>query len=301
MTTTSPEPVVSASGGADELAERALRSLSAEPRPFLRWAGSKRALLHEFVDLIPVEYGTYWEPFLGAGSLFFLLQPENAVIGDKLVPLVDAYRAVAERVDLVLRYLAPLDVSRETYYRVRDNRGSSSYKLAAEFIFLNKTCWNGLYRVNAEGKFNVPYGAPKTGFVIDPSNLRACSRTLGQPGVKIRDGDFERILGSVKPGDLVFLDPPYVTGHNNNGFIDYNEVLFSWDDQRRLASVAKRLADLGASVIVTNASHQGVIDLYRGFAVRRISRWSTLASSAAKRGPVEEVVLWRSTHTRRGA
>lgn len=278
--------------------ERARRVHSAEPRPFLKWAGSKRSVLANFLDILPEQFGTYWEPFVGSGSLFFLLQPESAVISDTCVPLIETYRAISDRVDLVMRYLAPLDVNKDTYYQVRGNPGVSRFKRAAQFIYLNKTCWNGLYRVNSSGQFNVPYGAPKSNYVADEANLRSCSDALGRPGVNIIAGDFEDTVEPAVRGDFVFLDPPYVTGHNNNGFIDYNEVLFSWNDQIRLASLANRLAEKGVHVVVTNAYHPQVIELYEGFEVRRVLRSSTLASSALKRGRVEEAVLWVKTDTR---
>jgi len=277
-----------------DVQSRAAKTLSSEPRPFLRWAGSKRALLSRFVDVLPHDFGRYWEPFLGAGSLFFLLEPKDAVLNDSCGPLIETYIAVRYRVDLVLRYLAPLHVDKETYYDIRRHPGESPFRRAAEFIYLNKAGWNGLYRVNSKGQFNVPYGAPKSDVVVDRSNLRACSSALAQPGVALGSADFEVAIANAEAGDLVFLDPPYVTGHNNNGFIDYNEVLFSWTDQLRLAAVAIKLANKGVNVVVTNAHHQPVIDLYKGFQVRRINRASTLAGAAARRGRVDEALFWKT-------
>ena len=272
--------------------EKARAYRSAVPRPFLRWAGSKRAHLVHVVDILPKRFGTYWEPFLGSGSLFFLLEPNHAVLGDACKPLVDSFRAVRDGPKAVLGHLDKLDVNKTTYYAVRQQRTSSRFHLAANFIYLNKTCWNGLYRVNSRGQFNVPYGRPKSNFVVDPQNLHACSRSLRKPNVRIQHGDFERILNGVRYGDLVFLDPPYVTRHNNNGFIDYNECLFSWRDQERLCRVARRLVDEGAFVIVANADHTDVINMYEGFSHVRFSRASTLASDTSKRGTVREAILY---------
>jgi DNA adenine methylase len=133
---------------------------------------------------------------------------------------------------------------------------------------------------------------PKTDFLADFENLRACSRALQKPGVKLRSCDFETALADVKAGDLVYLDPPYVTRHNNNGFVDYNETLFSWEDQKRLATRACQLADAGAYVIVTNADHHEVLELYRGFRRLTLSRSSTLASDSTCRVRVKEAVLY---------
>jgi DNA adenine methylase len=191
-----------------------------------------------------------------------------------------------------LRHLAPLKRDKELFYQIRSNLSSERLERAAQFIYLNKMCWNGLYRVNSKGEFNVPYGAPKTDFVVDGPNLRACSKALRGKTIKLWCADFEDALAEVSEGDLIFLDPPYVTGHNNNGFIDYNETLFSWHDQTRLALQAKRLIDLGASVIITNALNGDVRDLYSDFKVRSVDRASTLASASTKRGRVQEAVYW---------
>jgi DNA adenine methylase len=174
---------------------------------------------------------------------------------------------------------------------VREARSEERFQRAAQFIFLNKCCWNGLYRVNSAGKFNVPYGRPRSDAIVDPANLVACSQALGHLGVELRVSDFAEALAEAEPGDLVYLDPPYVTGHNNNGFVDYNEVLFRWTDQVRLAEVARELAHVGVHVIVSNADHDAVLDLYRGFRKHVVERVSTLASNSTRRGRVSEVVL----------
>ena len=274
------------------LAERAARPLSASPRPFLRWAGSKRMLLRQLIEVLPAAYGTYYEPFLGGGSLFFLLQPDHAVLSDSCSDLVATYEAIRDNPSAVLRCLSPLRPDRKLFYAIRESRSTARFKRAAEFIYLNKTCWNGLYRVNASGDFNVPYGAPRTDAIVDPDNLRRCAAALAVPEVTLAAVDFEDALLNAKSGDLVFLDPPYVTQHNNNGFVDYNELIFSWHDQERVASVAARLVAMGVHVLVTNAYHQDVLDLYDGFQVTALSRQSTIASSASKRGAVTEALLW---------
>ncbi len=267
--------------------------MSATPRPFLRWAGSKRSLLAHFVDVLPTTFRQYHEPFLGSGSLFFLLQPERAILSDACGELVETFLAVRDKPGLVLRYISELKIDREVFYAVRANRSLGRYKRAAEFIYLNKACWNGLYRVNSNGHFNVPYGAPRSANVIDRLNLRRCAEVLSRPGVNIKQASFLETLSDVQDGDLVFLDPPYVTGHNNNGFVDYNETLFSWGDQVEAARAATAAASRGAHVIVTNAYHDDVLALYPGFSVKPLSRASTLASNSAKRRQVEEAVIWK--------
>jgi DNA adenine methylase len=274
------------------ISAEAPRRFSAEPRPFLRWAGSKRVLLPSIVTALPPRYRRYFEPFLGGGALFFLLRPQFAVLGDSCAELMSTYSAIRDDVSIVSRYLGPLKPDKKYFYSLRSNRSSGPYKSAAEFIYLNKTCWNGLYRVNSNGQFNVPYGAPKTDTIFDPGNLRACGEALNRSGIELRTGDFEETLASATTGDLVFLDPPYVTRHSNNGFVDYNEKLFSWTDQERLARTACDLAGVGASVIVTNAAHDDILDLYPGFDRVPVERSSTIASAASARGRVGEVVLF---------
>lgn len=276
-----------------ELRQRAAGRFSTRPRPFLRWAGSKQAALSHLVDVLPRQFGVYREPFLGSAALFFLLQPTRAVLTDKCGDLIATFGAVRDAPGAVIAYLNRLKKPRpKVFYRIRKKRSRGRIKRAAEFLYLNKSCWNGLYRVNSQGHFNVPYGRPKTDNIIDADNLRACSRSLARPEVRLATGDFDDALNGSAAGDLVYLDPPYVTGHSNNGFIDYNEVLFSWKDQERLANTARRLAADGVYVVVTNAYHQAVIDLYEGFAVRLFERASTLASAVSKRGRVIEAVLW---------
>jgi DNA adenine methylase len=276
----------------DALAETAERTLSAVPRPFLRWAGSKQRLLSQLVPLLPSSYGRYYEPFLGGGSLFFLLQPKAATLSDSCADLIATYRAVAGDVERVLCGLAALDpLNEDQYYEVRRSRAADRYERAAEFMYLNRAGWNGLYRVNSRGEFNVPYGAPATSAIVDADHLRGCATLLRRSRVRIDTGDFEHSLLECKAGDFVFLDPPYVTGHNNNGFIDYNERLFSWADQVRLAKTAVALAKRGLKVMVTNANHQSVIDMYDGFEAWEIERSSTLAGDKSARGLVTETVL----------
>lgn len=283
----------------DELRERAMHNLATQPRPFLRWAGSKRLLLPQLVNALPESFGSYYEPFLGSGALYFLLRPKKAVLNDTCRELVDTFGAVRRDVDKVIRSLRPLKPNRDMFYQIRSNRSRNAYTRAAEFIYLNKTCWNGLYRVNSKGQFNVPYGRPKTDAIVDEANIRSCSKLLRRADVQLQSGDFAVSVASAGEGDLVFLDPPYVTRHNDNGFVDYNERLFGWDDQIRLAKTARDLVKRGAHVLVANAYHRDLLDLYTGFSISKLNRASTLASNSSKRGRVTEALFWQAS-TRHG-
>lgn len=265
-------------------------------KPFLKWAGSKQKLISSFVDLIPKDFGTYYEPFLGSASLFFHLKPPRAVLSDANAELINAYINVRDNRAEVEAIIRRMPTDSESYYTVRANRSESGARRAAEFIYLNKLCWNGLYRVNLAGKFNVPYGANKSQNVLQDGVLEACEATLSGNDIVIKSCDFDSALTDVKSGDFVFLDPPYVTSHNNNGFIEYNENIFSWDDQVRLATLCDRLATRGASVLVTNANHDAVRALYDGFSITEIERMSTLASNRDYRRRVSEVVIFRGSH-----
>lgn len=274
------------------LSPRSPASRVEEPlRGFLRWAGSKRLLVPQILPVVPSTFNRYFEPFFGSGALFFSLRPPSAQLSDTCQPLVATYLAVKNDVQQVLSHLSGLRPSKRRFLEWRRMSASDPFFDAARFIYLNKVCWNGLYRVNLAGEFNVPYGRPKTWNIIDPKLLKDCAAALRKRAVSLRHSDFRKALQGVKAGDLVYLDPPYVTMHNNNGFVEYNEKLFSWADQRDLASLAVRLADRGAQVIVSNADHDSVIDLYPGFHRSVITRASTLANDVSKRRSVSEVLL----------
>jgi len=274
------------------LRARAAAPHSAVPRPFLRWVGSKRSIVGRVVEHLPDGYNRYFEPFLGAGALFFLLRPSEAYIGDKCQPLIETYSGVRDSLESVIRYLRPLVPHEKIFYSIRSSSTRSISRRSAHFIYLNKTCWNGLYRVNSKGEFNVPYGRPKSGTICDFTNLRKCAEVLRQPRIRLTAGDFGARLAEAERGDVVYLDPPYVSGHSNNGFRDYNEILFRWEDQQRLAEIAHELRRRGVSVVISNAYHDSILRLYRGFKWSKLERKSTLASDVSKRGVAQEVIFY---------
>jgi DNA adenine methylase len=240
---------------------------------------------------VPSSWEKYYEPFLGSAALFFYLDVSTAEISDIIAPLVDTYRAVRRDPERVLDALRPLKPNRKTFDRLKQLAPDSSEERAARFIFLNKACWNGLYRVNSQGIFNVPYGWPRTDFVIDEKNFLRCSAQLRRRQISIRHQDFEEIYDRVTENDFVFLDPPYVTSHNMNGFVDWNESLFSWKDQIRLAKMAKALAAKRANVLITNADHPDVHELYAGFASSVFERRSSLAGDVSRRTRTSEAIF----------
>ena len=259
--------------------------------PFLKWAGGKRWLVQKYPHLFPKQYNRYFEPFLGSGAAFFSLLPEKGVLADCNGVLVETYNAIKNDWSLVEAKLKEhhRNHSKEYYYKIRQSRPQKPHTRAARFIYLNRTCFNGLYRVNKQGQFNVPKGT-KQNVILDTDNFEAISKTLS--GLKIKQSDFESVVDSAKRGDFIFADPPYTVKHNNNNFIKYNEVLFHWDDQLRLRDAVKRASSRGVKVMVTNANHQSVRALYRdGFHIDVLSRKSVIASAAEKRGAYEEIIV----------
>jgi DNA adenine methylase len=265
------------------------------PEPFLSWAGGKRRLLPAIVPHIPESFGRYHEPFLGGGSLFFALRPEHSFLNDVDMALVETFSAIRDDVEGVISHLRRWSYNRSDYYRIRDEyRPRSPAARAARFVYLNKTCWNGLYRVNLNGHFNVPFGRRKTNSFLDVEQLRLASSALAR--AHLTHGDFERaVLAQARSGDLVYFDPPYVTTHNNNGFIEYNAKLFTWNDQLRLAGLARSLVARGVAVAITNAAHSPLRRLYPGFRKYLLRRHSTIASGPAFRRPCEELLLLGGT------
>jgi DNA adenine methylase len=262
--------------------------------PFLKWAGGKRLLLPQILPLLPSMEPDrrYFEPFLGAAAVYFALEPPRAVLSDLNAELIEAFSVVREEVDRVISRLRAFTNDAECYYKVRSSRPTSAAGRAARFIYLNKTCFNGLYRVNSQGEFNVPFGKHGQKLVIcDVTQLHEAALAL--KGAELTVSDFGATLRRAREGDLVYLDPPYTMAHTNNGFIEYNARVFSWADQRRLAALARRLVQRGVRVAVSNGDHPSIIRLYSTpeFQIERVARFSTMAGSAQSRFATSELII----------
>lgn len=258
--------------------------------PVVKWAGGKQWLAWAAPFLTPDRWkGHYYEPFAGGAAFFFALEPGHATIADRNQELVSTYRALRGDVEGVIRLLRSYPHDAEFYYRLRARTPQTPRALAARFLYLNKTCWNGLYRTNQWGKFNTPAGRFKNPTICDVPRLTEAARLLKRP--TLRHGDFEVTVAEAAPGDFVYFDPPYITGHQNNGFLKYNKHLFSWDDQKRLAKVARQLAARGVHVLVSNADHQAVLPLYEGLYFYRALRRSAISGTIDSRGVVSEALL----------
>ena len=260
--------------------------------PFLKWPGGKRWLVDLHANLFRHRFDRYIEPFLGAGSVYFHIKPQRAILGDLNEDLMNAYRGIQQDYATVQALLEKHHLShcRVYYYQVRSQVPGSLTERAARMIYLNRTCFNGIYRVNRHGEFNVPIGT-RNRVVRDTDNFAGIAKLLSD--AELRNSDFEPLVDEARAGDLVFLDPPYTVRHNTDGFIKYNEHLFSWDDQERLAKAATRAAERGARVIVTNASHPTVRLLYprAHFRSLRVSRYSAISATLGSRKHFEELVF----------
>ncbi|MBI1286714.1 MAG: Dam family site-specific DNA-(adenine-N6)-methyltransferase [Flavobacteriales bacterium] len=262
-------------------------------RPFLRWAGGKSWLVKHFHNYIPKNgFNNYHEPFLGGGSIFMFLQPQQvAYLSDLNGDLVSAYQQVKSNVDGVISALQSYKNTKEFYYKVRDSSVPDSVEeQAARFIFLNQTSFNGIYRVNLSGKYNVPFGYRTKDF-FEPENLREVSKLL--QNAVIFPSDFRNIISNVSEGDLVFLDPPYTVTHNHNGFVKYNSKLFNEEDQIDLSILIDEIKDCGAYYILTNAAHKWVRQTFakEGDRIDELGRASLIGGKKAKRGIFSEYVF----------
>jgi len=259
-------------------------------QPFLRWAGGKRWLAKDLTPYLPIEsFNNYHEPFLGGGSIFFQLKPKKAYLSDLNSNLINAYIQVRDNLGGVIENLKGFRNTKEDYYKIRSTVYSSPLKSAAQFIFLNATSFNGIYRVNLNGDYNVPYGN-RQGYQFDFDNLKSVSELLQK--ASISSGDFYESILNVKRGDLVFLDPPYTVTHNKNGFIHYNKKLFCIEEQKRLSEMIATIKDIGAFYILTNAAHQSVRDIFdHGDSVFEVKRNSLVGGIGAKRGKYREIIM----------
>jgi DNA adenine methylase len=262
-------------------------------RPFIKWAGGKRQLVPELLRFVPSKYGTYFEPFLGGAALFFALRPSAAVLADSNERLVRTYRGIASDAERVIALLGEWPHSRVFFLTLRraDTTSMSDAEVAAWFIYLNRTGFNGLYRVNQQNQFNVPFGKYDNPTICDAAGLRACSLLLRR-SAQIQVGDFEVAVGAAKEGDLVYFDPPYVPVSEHSNFTRYTSDSFRGEDQRRLRDLALALKQRGVHVLLSNSSAPAVLDLYaKDFEVHFVGAKRMLNCKGDRRGEVTEAII----------
>lgn len=276
---------------------RALTDAHDPPRPFLKWAGGKGQLLEQLQPLLPVApFRRYFEPFVGSAALFFALRPAEATLSDVNEELIDCYLAVQKQVERLASALARHTYEEALYYQVRAQEPAALDlpRRAARTIYLNKTGYNGLYRVNRAGLFNVPFGRyTNPGFCSPASlaNLRACSRALRGARVVVRD--FAQVVTRARKGDFVYCDPPYVPLSGTSAFTAYQAGGFGPDEQARLAEVVARLTDAGVLVMLSNSDTPSVRKLYASsrYRINTVTASRSINSRGSGRGKVREVVV----------
>ena len=273
-------------------------------KPFVKWAGGKRQIIDELKKYIPDEFNTYYEPFIGGGALLFELAPKKAVINDSNAELMNVYQVLCDdsKFKKMCRVLNNYEAnhSEEFFYEIRNkdkNKNTfnrlSDYTRAARTIYLNKACFNGLYRVNSKNEFNVPFGKKSKVNTYDGNNLITVSNYLTMNDIKILNKDFEEVLKDAKKGDFVYFDPPYDS--DNNIFTSYTEEGFGKEEQRRLAKVFKELDQKGVYVMLSNHNTTLINELYKDYHIHVIEAKRNINSNGKKRGKVEEVIITNYT------
>ncbi|MDQ7816449.1 MAG: Dam family site-specific DNA-(adenine-N6)-methyltransferase [Melioribacteraceae bacterium] len=265
--------------------------------PFLRWAGGKNWLIKYIDKFLPTSFNNYYELFVGGASIFTHLVNEKKIcnkvfLSDKNVDLINTYASIRDNVEEVIYHLETFKNSKAFYYKLRAKTFIDKVQRAARFIYLNRTSFNGIYRENLKGEYNVPYGYKNYKCLFDYNNLRTFSEKLKD--VNLYHRDFETFIENIKQNDLVFLDPPYTVAHSNNGFIKYNQQLFSIEDQERLANFLKKIKKRKAYFILTNASHRNIKNIFQEFDYKKIKRYSVVGGKNSKREKIEELIFFNT-------
>lgn len=272
-------------------------------KPFLKWAGGKRQLLPEIKKYLPKNIGktTYFEPFLGGGALLFELQPKTAIVNDRNSELINCYQVIQDDVEEVIEILKIHKArnSKEYYDDLRGIDRSKEYKKfskpqkAARIIYLNKTCYNGLFRVNSKGHFNVPFGRYKNPNILDEAVLRGVHNYFKQKSVKLLNLDFAEAVKDAKKGDFIYFDPPYDPISNTASFTGYDINGFNQNEQKRLKQVVDDLTERGCHVMLSNSATDFILELYQDYKdkIKWVTATRNINSNSLRRGKVDEVLI----------
>jgi len=264
------------------------------PKPFVKWAGGKRGILEHIIRHLPQKWHTYIEPFVGGGAVLFHLLPAQAIISDINGELINAYTVIRENPRELISLLQDMKAkhSKDYYYYIRDQfEPRNRVERAARFIYLNRTCFNGLWRVNKKGKFNVPIGRYKNPQIVDPDNIMAIHKYLTENNIRILQSDFKPVVKMAKPGDLVYFDPPYLPAEGSSKFTSYTSGGFGLEDHIRLSEVFRQLAYAGVFVILSNSDTPIVRKLYRGFRIIEITTTRYINSRGNARNGWKELLI----------
>lgn len=272
-----------------------LEKLNVETYPIVKWAGGKRQLMFELLKNMPKKYNRYFEPFIGGGALFFELSPENAYISDVNEELISLYSVIKNDAEALIEDLAKHKIDKDYFLAIRDVDRQPKYKRwsniqkASRFIYLNRTCFNGLYRVNSQGQFNVPFGYYKNPRIIDEHNLLNCAKLL--KNTEIKYADFSEILNHVQKGDFVYFDPPYVPLNETSSFTSYTKDGFDIDMQFKLREVCDELDARGVKFLLSNSDTQIINELYANYEIRKVFASRQINANAQGRGKITEVLV----------
>lgn len=281
----SPGPLVAAKAQAHPSAKRA------KAQPIVKWAGGKTRLLSELVSRLPSHFERYFEPFFGGGAFFFALQPGQAFLSDVNQELVILYRCVRDKLPSLIKALKRHPYEKEHYYWVRslDPETLTEVERAARTLYLNRTCFNGLYRVNRRGQFNVPMGRYSNPVICDEDKLARASQAL--KSAQLTNAGFDETMDAPRAGDFVYFDPPYQPLSKTANFTSYTSMSFSEDDQARLAETFRSLADRGVQCMLSNSDTPLIQELYRDFRIDIVLAPRLISRKASNRRPVREVIV----------
>jgi DNA adenine methylase len=268
--------------------------------PLLKWVGGKRQLLSDIIPMIDNKCSTYVEPFIGGGAVLFSMQPKKAIINDYNDELINVYKVVRDNLDelLELLYIHQANNSSEYYYEVRAwDRGEylnkmSNIEKAARIIYLNKTCYNGLYRVNSAGQFNSPYGRYKNPNIVNEAVLKAVSNYFKNNDIDIRNGDYRDTLINLDKRSFVYLDPPYMPISSSSSFTGYTEGGFGYNRQVELKEECDKLTQQGIRFVQSNSDCDEIRELYKEYKIKTVKAKRSINSVAKKRGEINEVLIY---------
>lgn len=268
-------------------------------QPFTKWTGGKRKLIPKLKELMPEIYGNYYEPFIGGGALFFELSPRVAVINDFNEELINCYIQIKENPIKLIEILKihKEKNSKEYYLEIRGLDRTDKFKelskveRAARIMYMLRVDFNGLYRVNSKNQFNVPYGNYANPKIVDEELINNISNYLNTNDITITSGDFEKSVSTVKKGDFVYFDPPYIPLTETSSFTSYTHEGFSYEDQVRLRNTVRRLTEKGVKVMVSNSSSKLTIDLYEEFNIHYVEVSRTNGAKSSSRGIIKEVII----------
>ena len=272
-----------------------LEKLKEETYPIVKWVGGKRQLMLELLKNMPETYNRYFEPFIGGGALFFELQPQNGYISDMNEELINLYTVVRDDVYELIDALNKHKVSKEYFLKIRNLDRTEKYnklsdiEKASRFIYLNRTCFNGMYRVNSQGQFNVPFGNYKNPRIVDAENLINCSNLL--KNTEICCADFSKILNKVQKCDFVYFDPPYVPLNETSSFTSYTKDGFDLDMQFKLIDVCDKLDSMGVMFMLSNSDTKLVNELYSNYEIKKVFASRAINANGNGRGKITEVLV----------